>query len=305
MPAVSGASLKNWRQWAIEQANTADVDPYEVDWLLQGVSDLSAAALRLGTYPPKVLLRFSLDALTKKWQRRLIDRVPVQYLVGETPWRDLMLTVTPAVLIPRPETELVIDIVQRRIQQSPHRQELETGIWVDMGTGSGAIAISLARALPQATILATDTSSDALAVAQRNAQLNNASHIRFYQGTWFEPLSDYRGGLMGMVANPPYIPSKTVQTLEPEVQHEPHSALDGGEDGLTDIRQLVEAAPAYLKPGGLWLTELMLGQADRVEALLAAAGYSQIEQHTDLSGVQRFVSACQAATSRPETSRPE
>ncbi|MEO0756187.1 MAG: peptide chain release factor N(5)-glutamine methyltransferase [Cyanobacteria bacterium J06648_16] len=304
MPAVSGASLKTWRQWAIEQANTADVDPYEVDWLLQGVSDLSAAALRLEIYPLKVSLRFSLDTLTKKWQQRLTDRVPVQYLVGETPWRDLMLTVTPAVLIPRPETELVIEIVQRRIQQSPHRQELETGIWVDMGTGSGAIAISLARALPQATVLATDISPDALAVAQHNAHRNDAE-IRFYQGTWFEPLSDYRGRLMGIVTNPPYIPSKTVQTLEPEVRHEPHSALDGGEDGLTDIRQLVEAAPAYLKPGGLWLTELMLGQADRVEALLAAAGYGQIEQHTDLSGVQRFVSACQAPTSGPEPSRPE
>ena len=287
------------------QAVAHRVDPYEVDWLLQGISTLSRSSLRLEQFSTTVDLRFSLAVLTQKWQQRVHDRVPVQYLVGETPWRDLMLTVTPAVLIPRPETELVIEIVQRRIQQSPHRQELETGIWVDMGTGSGAISISLARALPQATILATDTSSDALAVAQRNAQLNNASHIRFYQGTWFEPLSDYRGRLMGIVTNPPYIPSKTVQTLEPEVRHEPHSALDGGEDGLTDIRQLVEAAPAYLKPGGLWLTELMLGQADRVEALLAAAGYGQIEQHTDLSGVQRFVSAWQAPTSGPEPSRPE
>jgi len=289
---ATGTALYEWQTWAIDAAQKNDVDPYEVTWLLQGVSSLSNTALRLGTFQiqPQISLKFSLGELTEKWQQRLRDRVPVQYLVGETPWRDLMLTVTPAVLIPRPETELVIDIVQQRIQESPLRDELEQGTWVDMGTGSGAIAISLARALPQAKILAVDISNDAITVAQQNAVRNGvAQHIEFLQGSWFKPLP--RGlKLSGIVTNPPYIPTETVNTLDPEVHHEPRQALDGGEDGLYDIRALARSAMSYLRPGGLWITEHMLGQADNIAELLNALDYTQVKQHQDLSGIQRFVS---------------
>ncbi|MEO0542025.1 MAG: peptide chain release factor N(5)-glutamine methyltransferase [Cyanobacteria bacterium P01_A01_bin.105] len=291
MPFVAGDALNNWRQWAISQANAHSVDPEEVDWLLQGVSDLGRSALRSGRYPTSLDLRFSLAALTAKWQQRVQDRVPVQYLAGETPWRDLMLTVTPAVLVPRPETELIIDLVQQRIQASPHSHQLETGIWVDMGTGSGAIAIAIARALPQATILAVDSSADALTVAQQNAaRYPTETPIQFLQGSWFEAIPIHQT-LAGVVTNPPYIPTATVNTLDPEVQHEPRQALDGGKDGLTDIRTLAQAALNHLEPGGLWLTELMLGQADAVATLLTELGYGQVKQHTDLANIQRFVSA--------------
>ena len=289
---ATGQDLLRWQTWAIDAAQKNDIDPYEVTWLLQGVSPLSNTALRLGTFQTQlqIPLRFSLDELTQKWQQRIKDRVPVQYLVGETPWRDLRLTVTPAVLIPRPETELIIDIVLRRVQESPIRAELESGTWVDMGTGSGAIAIALARALPQAKILAVDISNEALTVAQQNADSNGvAQYIEFLQGSWFKPLP--KGlKLSGVVTNPPYIPTETVKILDSEVQHEPQQALDGGKDGLADIHTLAQDALGYLRPGGLWLTEHMLGQTDVVSELLKTSGYTQVKQHQDLSGVQRFVS---------------
>jgi release factor glutamine methyltransferase len=213
----------------------------------------------------------------------------VQYLVERSPWRQFELRVTPAVLIPRPETELLIDLA---IAAAP--PALQQGHWADLGTGSGAIAIGLATAFPQATIHAVDQSSEALAIAQDNAQrCERLDHIRFYQGSWFEPLHDLRGQLNGLVSNPPYIPTALLDTLQPEVvRHEPQMALDGGEDGLDCIRHLIHHAPDYLQPNGLWLVEMMAGQAEAVSALLEAqGGYKQISIHSDLAGIERFALA--------------
>ena len=192
-----------------------------------------------------------------------------------------------AVLIPRPETECIIDLVAEMIAKSP---ELATGNWVDLGTGSGAIAIALADLMPNATIHAVDTSADALAIAKLNSkQLNNGDRIQFYHGNWFEPVAHLRGKLSGMVSNPPYIPSREVLVLQPEVtDHEPHLALDGGEDGLDCLRHLVMAAPEYLVPSGLWIVEMMMGQMDTVVGLLENTGYESIVRSRDLEGVERF-----------------
>ncbi len=290
---VPGGDLYQWRIKAQADAQKADIPLHEVDWFLQGVSSLSQSELSLGLYRDRaaVPLRYSLDWLTQQWQRRLIERVPVQYLVGETPWRDLMLTVTPDVLIPRPETELMVEIVQVWVKQQ--ERVLEPQVWADLGTGSGAIAIALAKAFPKSQVLAVDISSAALAIACQNAQRNRAENLKFYQGSWFEPLKDWYGKLSGVITNPPYIPSQTVLNLDPEVtNHEPHQALDGGNDGLDDIRLLVEQAPKFLQSGGLWLTEHMQGQAQPIAALLEAqAVYRDIQIHQDLAGVERFVSA--------------
>ncbi|MBT9313880.1 peptide chain release factor N(5)-glutamine methyltransferase [Leptothoe spongobia TAU-MAC 1115] len=293
MIPVSGEVLHHWRCQAQTDAQNADVPLYEVDWLLQGVSALSQSDLSLGLYRDRlnVPLRQSLAWLTEQWQRRLVERVPVQYLVGETPWRDLMLTVTPDVLIPRPETELIVDIVQAWAEQ----QELtsEPQVWADLGTGSGAIAISLAKTFPQFHVLAVDISAAALDVARQNAERNQVENIQFYQGSWFDTLEDWYGQLWGVIANPPYIPSNVILELEPEVMnHEPHQALDGGQDGLDDIRLLIEQAPKFFQSDGLWLTEHMQGQAQSIAALLAAeAVYTDIQTHQDLAGIERFVSA--------------
>jgi release factor glutamine methyltransferase len=191
-------------------------------------------------------------------------------------------------LIPRPETELIIDLaLANSLISGPDRH------WVDLGTGSGAIALGLANVFPAATIHAVDLSADALKIAQENASSVNLNNIYFYQGNWWSPLSWLQGKTTGMVSNPPYIPSSQIAGLQPEVaKHEPLLALDGGDDGLNDIRYLVKTAPQYLVSGGIWLIEVMVGQADTVVALLKQQGeYYDIKIFADLAGIERFVLA--------------
>jgi release factor glutamine methyltransferase len=195
------------------------------------------------------------------------------------------------VLIPRPETELLIDLAVEAVKSYGVNPKSH---WVDLGTGSGAIAIGLACALTNARVYAVDCSSEALAVARLNAEnLGFESRINFYQGSWWQPLEFLKGQVSGMVSNPPYIPSSTVLTLEPEVlKHEPHLALDGGFDGLDCIRHLVETAPDYLESGGVWLVEMMAGQAVAVADMLESHGsYCKVQIFSDLAGIDRFALA--------------
>ncbi len=293
---VSGATLNQWRHQAQVAARAADIDTQEVDWLLRAISDVDGLTLRLGTLAQRerVALRLSLADLDQRWQQRLHHRVPVQYLVGETPWRQFSLRVSPAVLIPRPETELIIDLAVEAVERSPHRDALATGLWADLGTGSGAIALGLAEAFPQAHILAVDQSTDALAIARENIQrYAMADRITLHHGSWFQPLAAYHGQLCAVISNPPYIPSEVLPTLQPEViHHEPTTALDGGPDGLADLRILASQAPDYLMAGGLWLVEMMAGQGPAVSALLDQVGaYRPIEVIEDLAGRDRFTRA--------------
>jgi release factor glutamine methyltransferase len=290
-PTVSGSELQQWRTIAQQQAIAAQVPSSEVDWLLQEIAGLDRLSLRLESFQNKteIPLKFPFTQLTQLWQQRLNEHLPVQYIVGHTHWRNFSLMVSPAVLIPRPETEELIDIAIAAVQKNP---ELGQGTWVDLGTGSGAIALALADAFPHATIHAVDVSEQALAIAQQNAQrLQLSDRIQFHQGQWFEPIAFRQ--LSGMVSNPPYIPRTIIPTLQPEVfQHEPHLALDGGGDGLDCIRHLVNTAPDYLRSGGVWMVEMMAGQAEAVTQLLRERGeYGAIEVHVDLNGIERFVSA--------------
>lgn len=292
---VSGQDLWLWREDACRSAVEADIPVAEVDWLLQEVAGLDSLSLRLESFKARshIELRLPLSVLTQLWQRRLCDRLPVQYMVGTTPWRRFSLKVSPAVLIPRPETEYLIDLAVSAAAQSPIPQ-LDAGQWADLGTGSGAIALGLAEAFPDATIHAVDYSVDALAIAQLNAQqLGFESNIHFYQGSWFSPLAALKGQLSGVVSNPPYIPRDELQQLQPEVRdHEPLMALDGGIDGLDCIRHLIRTAPDYLRPGGVWMIEMMAGQSDTVAQLLHQQGsYCQIQILPDLAGIDRFALA--------------
>lgn len=293
--AVSGQNLWLWREEARRSAVEADIPVAEVDWLLQEVAGLEPLSLRLESFKARshIELRYPLPVLTQLWQRRLYERLPVQYLVGITPWRRFSLNVSPAVLIPRPETEYLIDLAVSATGQSATPQ-LDAGQWADLGTGSGAIALGLAEAFPDATIHAVDYSSDALAIAQLNAQqLGFDSRIQFYQGSWLSPLASLKGQLSGIVSNPPYIPRDELQQLQPEVRdHEPLMALDGGIDGLDCIRHLIRTAPDYLRPGGVWIIEMMAGQGDTVAQLLHQQGrYCQIQIIPDLAGIDRFALA--------------
>ncbi|MEM0980300.1 MAG: peptide chain release factor N(5)-glutamine methyltransferase [Cyanobacteria bacterium P01_H01_bin.58] len=298
-PTISGHILWEWRQQAIAQATAHQIEAIEVDWLLQRLCQVDGLSLRLGTLPQQaeVATTVTLSELENLWQQRIETRVPIQYLVGYIEWRQFELQVSPAVLIPRPETELMIDLAIAAVANSPGSERLQRGVWADLGTGSGAIALGLAIAFPQAKILAVDVSEAALKVAQGNARQNGlGDRIQFLQGSWLTPLSAWQGQLAGIVSNPPYIPSAIVPTLQPEVaHHEPHLALDGGQDGLHSVRHLIQSASAYLQTDGLWLVELMQDQPPIVATLLAETqNYQNIQQHRDLAGRLRFVSAHRA-----------
>ncbi|BAZ28917.1 HemK family modification methylase [Cylindrospermum sp. NIES-4074] len=293
---VSGLQLWQWRHRAIEAAYATDIPAKEVDWLLQEVAGLDRLTLRLESFKDwaQVQMQLSLEELDDLWQRRLNDRLPVQYIAGVTPWRRFKIAVSRAVLIPRPETEYLIDLAVDAIAHSDTKKPLHSGYWADLGTGSGAIALGLADALPAATIYAVDASAEALAIAQTNAEnLGLAGRIRFAQGSWWEPLASLKNQFSGMVSNPPYIPTSILPTLQPEViNHEPHLALDGGADGLDCIRHLIEISPNYLQPGGVWLIEMMAGQAEVVRELLQTQGsYCNIQIYPDLAGIERFAQA--------------
>lgn len=274
----------------------------ELAWLLQEVAGLDRLDLLLGAFreKPAIALSLTLPQLKQLWQRRIQTRIPIQYLLGVAPWRQFRLKVSAAVLIPRPETEGLIDLAVAAAKDFPSPIELLDGPWVDLGTGSGAIAIGLATAFPLATVHAVDSSPEALAVAQENIQhLNLATRIHLSQGAWLEPLAPLKGKVSGIVANPPYIPTEMLSQLQPEVSwHEPHLALDGGADGLESLRTIITAAPAYLQPGGVLLLEMMAGQANSVRALLQR-DYTQVKIYPDLAGIERFALAYRSLESRP------
>jgi release factor glutamine methyltransferase len=291
---AAGSELWQWRQDALKSAAAADVPVEELDWLLQEVTGLDSLALRLESYKGRQLnLRHPLSVLSQLWQRRLSERLPVQYLAGVAHWRHFSLTVSPAVLIPRPETECLIDLAIEAVKNCP-TPHLDAGLWADLGTGSGAIAFGLAGVFPSAQIHAVDASAKALSIAQLNAQqLDLQARIRFHQGSWWQPLAAFPGKFSGMISNPPYIPSSLIPQLQPEVvNHEPLTALDGGSDGLDCIRQLIASSGDYLQPGGVWLIEMMAGQADTVAGLLQSQGsYGNIQIFADFAGIDRFALA--------------
>lgn len=288
--SISGQELSQWRQQAIADLAQAQLSAKEVDIFLQAVTDLDTLSLRLQSFREreKIPLSYSWSEITKRWQKRLQTRVPLQYLLESVVWRNFTLKVSPGVLIPRPETELLIDIVGETVRGD------DGGIWVDLGTGSGAIAIGLASILTKAEIYAVDYSPTALAIAKENIiNTGFADRIILKQGSWWTPLEKWKGQISGMLSNPPYIPSAEILDLQIEVrEHEPRLALDGGEDGLTALRYLVATAPDYLRSGGLWLVEMRAGQGEKVAQMLENQGnYRQIQIINDLAGFDRFVLA--------------
>lgn len=288
--SISGQELSQWRQQAIADLEQAQLSAKEVDIFLQAVTDLDTLSLRLQSFREreKIPLSYSWSEITKRWQKRLQARVPLQYLLESVVWRNFTLKVSPGVLIPRPETELLIDIVGETVRGD------DGGIWVDLGTGSGAIAIGLASILTKAEIYAIDYSPTALAIAKENIiNTGFADRIILKQGSWWTPLEKWKGQISGMLSNPPYIPSAEIPDLQIEVrEHEPRLALDGGEDGLTALRYLVATAPDYLRSGGLWLVEMRAGQGEKVAQMLENQGnYRQIQIINDLAGFDRFVLA--------------
>ena len=227
----------------------------------------------------------------KELIRRRLAGEPTQYITGHQEFWSLDFLVNPAVLIPRPETEILIDTVLKQVQQPDF--PLAQGPLLDLGTGSGVLAIVLARELPVARFVALDLSAAALAVAQENARRHQVvERIGFIRGDLFQPLAP-RPSFSVIISNPPYVPTREWQHLPREIRHyEPRAALDGGPDGLAVIRRLVSEAHQYLIPGGLLALEVGQGQASAVlDLLLQQGAYAPAETRYDYQKIQRVVFA--------------
>lgn len=214
--------------------------------------------------------------------------VPLQYLTGTETFRGLELEVTPDVLIPRPETEGVVDAALRVL--ADRRSAGPPAVVADIGTGSGCLALALARVRPDVVVYATDCSAAALAVAERNARrLGLADRVTFLCGDLFEPLA--RGGVRVdlVVSNPPYVADEHLPTLQLEVRHEPESALRGGVDGLNFYRRIVAEAGSVLAAGAGIVVELGYGQADAVGALARGAGFDVARIDPDFQRIPRVM----------------
>jgi release factor glutamine methyltransferase len=218
--------------------------------------------------------------------RRRGQQEPLQYVLGEAEFRGLRLKVDRRALIPRPETELLVELVHTWAgTQAPVLRAL------DLGTGSGAIAVALATLWPGAAVVAAERCPEALTLARENfAALGLEGRIQPVAATWFDGVPT--GPYDAIVSNPPYLTAAEVAATAPEVrEHEPRAALEAPEEGLADLRAILEAAPGYLRPGGLLALETGCDHRAALCARLQAAGFQSVAAHQDLTGRDRFILA--------------
>jgi release factor glutamine methyltransferase len=222
-------------------------------------------------------------------QRRADERIPVAYLLGEKEFWSLALTVTPDVLVPRPDTEVLVEAMLARLPEV----EAEVRI-LDIGTGSGAIALSLASERPKARVVATDISAAALAVAAGNAERHGLSdRVHFLEGDGFEPVAGERFDMV--VSNPPYVSNADAAKLAPELAHEPAGALFAEAAGTAMLRRIAAEAADALESNGWLGVELSPEQAAPMREWLTKAGFEEIEAHRDLGSRVRALSARRSA----------
>jgi len=256
----------------------------EVQCLLQAVLQVNRAFLL--THPERPLTADQHARYIALFERRLRGE-PIAYLLGEREFFALTFKVSPATLIPRSETELLVELA---LQHTPQQGECRV---LDMGTGSGAIALSIAHARPNAEVVAVDASAAALEVAQFNTRQLGLVNVRLLRSDWFSALQDKRFDMI--VSNPPYIAVNDEHLAQGDVRFEPHTALVSGEDGLDDIRRICAIAHAHLNPEGWLLLEHGYDQAARVRALLQQAGLAAVFSARDLAGIERVSGGCMIA----------
>ncbi len=267
----------------------AGIPRLEAQMLLEAITGMTRAALI--THPEQPVSGEHL-ATFRAWCARRQTGEPIAYLLGRREFYSLEFAVSPDVLIPRPETELLVELALRRINDGARRI-------VDLGTGSGALAIAIAKNAPAAEVWAVDASVQAIAVARANADRHGVS-IRLLTSDWFAALGDERFDLI--VANPPYVSCNDPHLGEGDLRFEPRDALVGGADGLDAIRTIVERAPAHLSSGGWIAIEHGYDQGESVATLLVASGFEDVTRHSDLAGIWRVTSGTTGA-SRPENQR--
>ena len=279
-------SLKDFFDWKKKQLSKGG-DLQSFRFLIDSLGGLKTSDLNLlkMNHEASIYLEKNLEFLESVWENHLSNSTPIQYLCGISFWRDLKLKITDKVLIPRPETELIVDLVFKIFGKKSQKL-----FFAELGTGSGAISIALALAYPSWEGVATDIDKDVLEIANKNF-LNSCkqTNLKFYCGYWWKPLSSFKGKLDLAISNPPYIPRVTYEKLPKEVKNfEPKIALLGGEDGLKHIREIIQKAPLYLKEKGWLILENHFDQGRIVKQLFIENKFKSVEIVNDFSGVGRF-----------------
>ena len=239
---------------------------------------LQLTRIQLITQSERLLTAAEATQLSALFRRRLQGE-PIAYIVGEREFFGLAMQVTPDVLIPRPDTELLVELALERLPQQ--------GKVLDMGTGSGAIAVAIAYTRPDVDMTALDVSEGALKVAESNAQRHGAK-VTFLRSDWYAALGEtFEPDLDLIVSNPPYIVAGDAHLSQGDLRFEPVSALTDHADGLSALRIIIDGAATYLKPEGWLLMEHGYDQAEAVRALLAQHGFSEVQSWLDLAGIER------------------
>ncbi|MDH4226380.1 MAG: peptide chain release factor N(5)-glutamine methyltransferase [Deltaproteobacteria bacterium] len=279
-------------KWTEDSLKLAEVEEWQREALLMVASALSLRPADVKAYGSRPV-HPGCKAIIGEWVRRRKYKEPLQYIIGETEFMGRDFMVGPGVLIPRPETEILVGealamLKAKGVSSSP--------FVLDICSGSGCIAVSVAVEFPDVKVIATDISPDAVETTVKNALLNGVyENIECLEGDLFEPLREQNleGRFDLILANPPYVASNVISTLEEEVKDfEPRLALDGGTDGLDVIRRLVQGAATYLKPGCALIMEVGYDQVRGVEGIIRESGaYDNIVVKKDYSGIERVVMA--------------
>ena len=283
MHSISVKEFFLWEKKQINKGGNKQSLSLLID-LVGGIPQDKLNLLRINS-EGNLLLKKKLDLLESIWENHIFNLVPIQYLIGFTFWRDLKLSVSEKVLIPRPETEFLIDIILEIFKKNSQKL-----FFAELGTGSGAISISLAIRNPLWEGIATDIDKNAIKIAAKNFTFcSSQKNLKFTCGHWWNPLENFRGKLDFVVSNPPYIPNKIYKRLPAEVKNfEPKIALVGGEDGLLHIREIIHNAPQYLKEKGWLILENHFDHGAKVMQLLIDNKFTSVKVLKDFSGIGRF-----------------
>ena len=279
-------SLSAWQAFsngrtALQDAKTNNAEN-EAKWLLQSITGWRGEAI---LFDQSLVLTPEKLAEYENGIARRAAHEPLAHIIGEMEFWSLPFAVTPATLIPRADSETLVEAVLQKMDKT------KTQTILDLGTGSGCLLLSLLHECSNLKGVGVDRSPTALKVAAQNAKaLRLTSRAEFAQSTWFDSVEALDGGFDIIISNPPYIPSDDMGGLMESVKaFEPHSALDGGDDGLDAYRAILTDLPCYLASGGLLAFEIGIAQADDVVALMTAQNLHTIQKHKDLSGIERVI----------------
>ena len=279
-------STKDLFLWIKDIKNSRqDIDDlYLLLDIVGGISKSDLFLLKINS-EKKAFLKIDFNSLKKKWVEHTQFSKPIQYVCKSSYWRNFKFELTKDVLIPRVETEQIIEIATDIIGSDDKKI-----IFADLGTGSGTIAVSLGIEKRNWIGLATDIDMNALYIAKKNhKKLSSESNINFYCGNWWEPLKQYAGRINLAISNPPYIPRNVYERLPTSVKEfEPKKALYGGEDGLSHINQIILNAPKFLVKGGWLIFENHFDQSKKIKNLLRESGFDSLKTINDAFGIGRF-----------------